>query len=486
MKIVQELQLNLNLNVGGSVIPNNIEVAEQGNYVRVFQRNHGLYSNVNRVTISGVKGDSATTTLSQDYNFDTTSFIAVNDIPVHFNTFENIGVAGTNPGYVKIGDEIIGYTGIDGNALVGITRGVDNTVVQNHEKDELISKYELNGISLRRINTSHNLSDVNSSELSEPAIGLDYYYIKLQLNANGQDRSIGNSSGFAPLYFNENKIGGGPSVRGTYNLPFSLITPKVTTITPLGTNIISQARTISASSVSGNQESYLDKGFKQTTLYDKNYFDGLRMIASPENENIQLNSGTFPGKKSFSLNFILLSNNSRISPVIDLDNASVVFTMNRVNRPVTNYISDFRVNTTEDDPNRFVYVSKNVTLENPATSLEVLLDGYISNFNDIRVFYALNQDVPVEETIFTPFPGYSNIDTNGSIIDISKNDGTSDKKVPTVDSYVPEPTSDQFREYKFTIDDVVTFKSFRVKIIATSTDQSNAPQIRNLRVISFA
>ena len=90
----------------------------------------------------------------------------------------------------------------------------------------------------------------------------------------------------------------------------------------------------------------------------------------------------------------------------------------------------------------------------------------------------MNQDVPVEETIFTPFPGYSNIDTNGSIIDISQNDGTSDKRVPTVDSYVPEPTSDQFREYKFTIDDVVTFKSFRVKIIATSTDQSNAPQTR--------
>ena len=476
----------LNKGVGGNVIPNVINVAEQGNYVRVFQRNHGLYSNINRVTISGVRGDTVTTTLSQDYNFDSTTFIPTNDIPTHFDTFENIGVAGTNPGYVKIGDEIIEYTGIDGNALVGITRGVDNTVIQNHAKDELIAKYELNGVSLRRINTSHNLFDVNSSELPEPQIGLDYYYIKLQLDANGVDRTPGNPSGFTALYFNENKIAGGPSVRGTYNLPFNLITPKVTTITPLGTNIISQARTISAASVSGNQESYLDKGFKQTTLYDKNYFDGLRMIASPENENIQLDAGTFPGKKSFSLNFTLLSSNSRISPVIDLDNASVVFTMNRVNRPVTNYISNFRVNTTEDDPNRFVYVSKNVTLENPATSLEVLLDGYISNFNDIRVFYALNQDVPVEETIFTAFPGYNNIDTNGSIIDISQNDGTSDKRVPTVDSYVPEPTSDQFREYKFTIDDVVTFKSFRVKIIATSTDQSNAPQIRNLRVISFA
>ena len=476
----------LNSGLGGNVVPSSINVTEQGNYVRVFQRNHGLYSNVNRVTISGVKGDTATTTLNQDYNFDTTAFIVTNNIPTHFNTFENIGVAGTNPGYIKIGDEIISYTGVDGSALVGITRGIDNTVVQNHEKGEIISKYELNGISLRRINTSHNLSNVNASELTETAIGLDYYYIKLQLNANGTNRAPGNSDGFIPLYFNENKVAGGPSAKGTYNLPFNLITPKVTTITPLGTNIISQARTISASSVSGNQESYLDKGFKQTTLYDKNYFDGLRMIASRENETLLLDSNKLPGRKSFSLNFTLLSNNSRISPVIDLDNASVVFTMNRVNRPITNYITDFRVNSIEDDPNRFIYVSKNVTLENPATSLEVLLDGYASNFNDIRVFYALNQDTPVEEVIFTPFPGYNNIDTNGSIIDISQNDGTPDKRVPTVDSYVPEPSSDQFREYKFTIDDLVAFKSFRIKIIATSTDQSNAPQIRNLRVLSFA
>ena len=477
----------LNAGVGGGVVPSSITVNDEGDYVRVFQRNHGLYSNVNRVTISDVKSDTAKTTLSQDYNFDDTTFIVTDNIPVHFNKFENIGVAGTNPGYIKIGDEIIKYEGVDGSALTGITRGIDNTVIQNHQKGELIFKYELNGISLRRINTSHDLSDVNSSELTEPPIGLDYYYIKLDLGATkGVSRIPGNSGGFPALYFNENKVAGGPSVKGTYNLPFNLITPKVTTITPLGTNIISQTRTISASSVSGNQESYLDKGFKQTTLYDKNYFDGLRMIASRENEKLLLNSDTFPGRKSFSMNFTLLSNNSRISPVIDLDNASVVFTMNRVNRPITNYITDFRVNSIEDDPNRFIYVSKNVTLENPATSLEVLLDGYASNFNDIRVFYALNQDTPVEEVIFTPFPGYNNIDTNGSIIDISQNDGTPDKRVPTVDSYVPEPSSDQFREYKFTIDDLVAFKSFRIKIIATSTDQSNAPQIRNLRVLSFA
>jgi hypothetical protein len=473
--------------VGGNVIPvSPINVTEQGNYIRVFQRNHGLYSNVNRVTISDVRSDVVPGTLSQQYGFDTTTFITIQGLATNFETFENLGVGGTNPGYVKIGDEIISYTGVNGRTLTGVTRGIDNTTIATHSSGELIYKYELNGVSLRRINTSHQLANVVPTELNEAPIGLDYYYVKVQMNANGTNRAPANAAGFPPLYFKENKLAGGPLVKGTYNLPYNLITPKVTTITPQGTNLISQVRTISASSVSGNQESYLDKGYKQVTIFDKNYFDGQRMIASAQNEGILLNGDTFAGNKSFEMQFTLLSGNSRISPVIDLDNASVVYTMNRVNRPITDYVADFRVNGTEDDPNRFTYVSKNVTLENPASSLQVLLDGYVSNYSDIRVFYALDQDVPVEETIFIPFPGYKNIDINGAILDISSNNGTPDKRVPKVDAYVPEPTQDQYKEYKFTIDEVKPFKTFRIKIIGTSTDQSNVPMIRNLRVLSFA
>ena len=210
------------------------------------------------------------------------------------------------------------------------------------------------------------------------------------------------------------------------------------------------------------------------------------MVASPQNEALQLNADLFPGKKSFSMNFTLLTNNSRISPVIDLDNASVVFTSNRVNRPVTDYAGDFKVNGVSDDPNRFVYVSKNVELENPATSLQVLLDGYVSNFGDIRVFYALNQTGPVQECIFVPFPGFKNKDINGSILNIANNNGTPDKKVPKVDSYSPEPLINEYREYKFSVDDISPFTSFRIKIIGTSTNQANAPFIRSLRALSFA
>jgi hypothetical protein len=477
----------LNYDVGGSVIPvSPISVTNQGNYIKVFQRNHGLYSNVNRVSIEGVRSDVTPNRLSQSYSFDSTTFISFDTVTDTFNTFENIGVAGTNPGYIKIGDEIISYTGVNGRTLTGITRGVDNTTISTHDQNELIYKYELDGVSLRRINKEHQLANVVSSELSESAIGLDYYYVKVLMNANGTNRAPANAEGFPPLYFNEKTVAGGPDVTGSYNLPFSLITPKVTTITPLGTNLITQARTISASSVSGSEQSFTDEGYKQVTLFDKNYFDSQRMVASSLNESLLLDSDSFPGKKSFTMLFNLISTDKRLSPVIDLDNASVVFTSNRVNQPITNYANDFRVNGIEDDPNRFIYVSKNVILENPATSLQVILDGYISNKNDVRVFYALNQDSRPDETIFVPFPGYSNIGSNGAILDIANNNGTSDKRVPKIDSYQPEPSINLYKEFKFTVDNQVPFKSFRIKIIGTSTDQSNAPLIRNLRAISFA
>ena len=477
----------LNSGVGGDVIPiSPISVVNEGTYIKVFQRNHGLYSNVNRTTISGVVSDTIPANLAQDYGFDTAAFITLEGLADEFETFENLGVGGTNPGYVRVGDEIIGYTGVNGRTLTGVTRGIDNTIISNHSQGELIYKYQLDGVSLRRINNTHLLANVNQSELDEPAIGLDYYYVDVQMNVNGTNRAPANASGFPPLYFNQDKTAGGPFVKAQYNLAFNLITPKVTTITPLGTNLIAQARTITSASVDGNQESYLDAGYKQMTIFDKNYFDGTMMIASPQNEDVQLNSDVFPGKKSFTMVFTMTTDNPRISPMIDLDNSSVVYTMNRVNQPVSDYVQDFRVNGTEDDPNRFFYVSKNVLLENPATSLKVQLDAYCSNFNDIRVLYALDQNGPVEETIFVPFPGFKNIDSNGAILDISKNNGTPDVRVPKTDAYDPDPRIDEYKEYTFTIDEVKSFRSFRIKIIGTSTNMQIVPMIRSLRAMSFA
>jgi hypothetical protein len=55
-------------------------------------------------------------------------------------------------------------------------------------------KYELNGVSLRRINTTHDIDDLD--------IGLDGYYIEIDRTTNGINRSTdGSPAGMPQLQF---------------------------------------------------------------------------------------------------------------------------------------------------------------------------------------------------------------------------------------------------------------------------------------------
>ena len=472
----------LNFSVGGNAIPvSPIRVNNDGSHIKVFQRNHGMHTRINQVTLSNVSSDVPPTTLSVEYQGTSTGDINIGN-SAEFSQFEGVGVGTTNLGYAKIGNEIISYKGVTSNTLTDIIRGVDNTQSTTHYSSDLVYKYELDGISLRRINKTHSLGDVT---VTNP-IGLDYYNIKIDMDDIdfGTDRGLGSVLG--AKYFTENTKAGGNNVKGTYNLPFNLMIPKINTIQPRGTNIILQARTISETSISGREASYIDKGYTQVTNFQKNYFEDPRMIASRINENTYLI--TQPGNKSFTVGINLFSSDNRLSPAIDLDNSSIVFVTNRINSPIINYATDPRVNTSVDDPHNFVYVSKNVLLENPASGLKVYLDAYISKYNDVRVFYALDQeDSLAEETVFVPFPGYGNFDASGNMISQSDNDGSSDNNIPKYDDLVIQnPTIDQFREYTFTNDNLPAFKSFRIKIIGTSTNQSIVPQLRNLRAIALA
>ena len=472
----------VNSGIGGNAIPvAPIRINSDGLHMQVFQRNHGMHTRINRVTLTDVASDVSPSTLTVSYTGTDTGLISVGNTNV-FGQFEGVGVGTTNPGYAKIGKEIVSYTGVANNTLIGITRGIDDSQVTTHNVSDLVYKYELDGVSLRRINRTHNLGDVTKTN----PIGLDYYNVKIDMDDTdyGIDRSAGTV--FGSRYFATNAKAGGPNVKGTYNLPFNLMIPKINTIEPKGTDVVIQARTISETSISGGEASYVDKGYTEVTNFRKNYFEDPRMIASPINENTYLT--TQPGNKSFTAGINLFSSDNRLSPAIDLDNSSIVFVTNRVNAPITNYATDPRVNTTVDDPNNFTYVSKNVLLENPASGLKVYLDAYISRYNDVRVFYALDQDDSLAaETVFVPFPGYGNFDIDGNLISQVDNDGSSDINIPKYDDLIVQsPGIDQFREYVFSNDNLPAFKSFRIKIIGTSTNQSIVPQIRNLRAIALA
>jgi hypothetical protein len=467
----------LNSSVGRNVLVTATPtIITDGLHIKVNQKNHGMHSRLNKVIVSDVYSDVLPTKLIADYSSSSTSNILVADSS-NFGTFENVGVGTTNPGYIKVGEEIISYTGISSNILTGITRSIDQTLAFNYFSGEPVYKYELGGVSLRRINKTHNLSNSTVTD----SIGLDYYNIKLDMSANGVDRSVGTS--FPKLYFNNTKSTGGNRIKSTENIQYEIVTPIVENITPVGTNIDASIRTVTGTSVNGSEVSFVDKGFEQISLYDSNYLTSPRLIASRVNETNSLT--TLPGNRSFALALNLTSTNSALSPVVDLHRIGMVLTSNRVNQPITNYVTDNRTANLLEDPNAFVYAINPILLETPATSIKLYVSSYINVFNDVRAFYAIAKD-PSEELIYYPFPGYSNLLSSGQIIDISNSDGSPDKFVPKTDTLALVSTQSQYKDLEFTIDNLPTFRYFSVKLIATSTNQAYPPRFRDLRVIALA
>ena len=312
--------------LAGPVNPNEIETVTDGLHFTVFHRNHGLHATGNVVNISGIEPDGKPTLLTDEYSVTATTDISLSNTstPENFSLFENIGVGVTNPGYVKIGSEVIKYTGVVGNTLTGITRGIDNTQVARHTVNNLVYKYEMNGVSLRRINKQHAFNESTSTEI----ITLDTYPLKVDIRTLILELIvldlvlISCSSPRTEMVVDL-------TVEATYNIPFEMIIPQINTMEPTGTTISPSVRTVSGTSVSGVEPSFVDKGFEEVSLRQENFFTDPRIVASKQNEDLYLDE--LPGNKSFTMNMDLITDDTRISPMVDLNQASVMFITNRVN-----------------------------------------------------------------------------------------------------------------------------------------------------------
>ena len=469
----------IKLNSGGVYIENIdlVNPYSDGLHIKVNHKNHGMHSTVNRVSVSGVESDLPTSKLVTDYLLNSTSDISLSST-ADFAIFEGVSVSPTNPGYIIIDNEILSYTGINNNFLTGIGRGVDQTNIVSHFIGSIVQKYENSGVSLRRINKIHSLQDtiVNDNP------NLDSYYIKLNMSQNGINRSVDNGN-VPKLHINETKSSGGRNTYASQNIQYELIRPIVQTLTLPGTDISAFVRTTTATSVSGNEISFVDSGFTQIDLNSNNYFSQPKLVSSKINEDNILTN--LPGKKSFTMSLNLFTLNENLSPVIDLDRVGAIFTTNRVNSSIENFVEDGRYNTITDDPNNFTYVTKNIALENSATSIKVILSAYVNMFNDVRVFYSISNNNE-SERIYYPFPGYNNLDDSNKIVDFSKNSGLPDRLISKTDVLEYDSLLLPYKDQEFTIENLPSFKFFSIKVIGTSTNQSYPPRIRDFRAIALA
>jgi len=212
-----------------------------------------------------------------------------------------------------------------------------------------------------------------------------------------------------------------------------------------------------------------------------NVLESVRLVCSKENETEYLSN--LPRNKSFTTGITLNSSDKYLSPVISLNNSSTEFRNNRLDNPISDYVADSRVNSITNDPHAASYVSRIVSLSQPASSLKVILSAYRHSSSDFRVLYSLiRSDSSQVPQAFELFPGYNNLkytDTNQySIIDPAKNDGLSDLFVrPSLDN--------EFLEYQFTADNLDLFTGYAIKIVMSGTNQAHPVRIKELRAIAI-
>ena len=244
-------------------------------------------------------------------------------------------------------------------------------------------------------------------------------------------------------------------------------------------------RTVSGTSVDGNEISFVDKGYTQIENDVRTKYTTPRIVASKENEDAYL--GNIQRNKSVTVAVQFGTTNKNVSPVYFMDESSITFETSNLNQPVTNYIDNNLVKSSSlnFDPNSAIYVTNKIRLQNPADSLKVIFDAYRHSSSDIRVLYSLIRPDDDEQVYnkFQLFPGYENLrDTTGDgfgdqVIDPNKNDGTSD-------AFVPASKDNQFLEYQYTADNLGEFIGYSIKIIMTGTNQAYVPKISQLRTIA--
>jgi len=449
-----------------------------GNFLEVSHFNHGMYANNNKLQLNGVKSDIAPSTLTANLLTADSNTIFVEDFSV-FTTFEGLSVSASNPGYVKIGDEVISYQTASANQLGTLGRGIEGKI-QSHEVNSIVEKYEFNGVSLRRINNV-------IYDISDTGIDSNGYYIEVDRSATyGVNRSVDAGISTTQLSFNKQFVGGGDDVYASENIQFNSVNPRFFIQAPGdSTSVSAVVRTTTGTSINGTETSFqLLNEVEPVELNSFNNLKSTRIVCSRVNELQQPAFNNVSGRRSFTTAVTLNSTDENLSPIINLEDSTIEFASNYLNRPITDFASDSRVNSILDDPHSAIYVSDTIGLSKPASSLKVIFGAYRPASADIRVLYSLIRDDSSEiEQEFELFPGHENLqvtsDGGVKVVDPSLNNGKPDTKVPA-------SSGNQFLEYEFSANDLGEFSGYSIKIIMSGTDQANAPIISDLRTIALA
>ena len=281
----------------------------------------------------------------------------------------------------------------------------------------------------------------------------------------------------------ESATGGGDTVTATGNVYFDTIHTTIPSIELPNTSMLTTFRATSATQpvvLASPANSFTKDSVSTTiTLNDNNALTAPKIVASGINETNEMG-----GAKSLETTIQMSTTADNVSPILDTDTLGMIGVQNRINNvdaigdvsqattgnftSGTNSVPNAFTQSTEPkgDSNAAVYITKRVTLTNPANAIHILFDGYRAhdsngNASEIEIYYK------------TLGP-----DTNIQFTDVGWTEAT-------IKTAVPADASD-FREYVYEIESIEDFNTFSIKVVMQSDSSSNIPFMENFRAIALS
>ena len=264
-------------------------------------------------------------------------------------------------------------------------------------------------------------------------------------------------------------ISGGSSILADKNIPFSLIFPNAQNLQPKDTYIEAAIKATTAKSYAGSETAFQKQStFKGVQINENNADDKMYLVANDSAENAELGAGN----KSLDMAITLKTDDSNVSPMIDLQRLSATLVSNLIDKQSSSAVTGFNVPLNfVDETFRGIgssaakHVTNVMRLANDSVGLKVLLSANVPAPADFQLFF---RTCTADEVI----------------TDVNFTQATPENVLPK------DNNPNVFRQYEFLIGgqngSLPAFTSYQIKIVMRSTNQALVPKFRDLRVIALS
>ena len=439
-----------------NLAPNPIQTTSGSADIRVFHSNHGMQSGLNYAEVSGVISEVPDTAVNMGAGLTTTGLtLTVDDASQFHTTIGGSAVSNSNLGFLRIlgteedgsGDEIIAYEGIAGNVITINSAGRNYVGTSGsgtgkaHADNAIVQCYNLSGIPLTLINSTHNSTTGGIISINSP------HSYNLRITGKTAGSSI---------------TAGGTNVVISQNVPWDVLTPQIQSQLEPKTGMVARVLGTSGTSCgpfpagqSAETSFVKDTTYIDVTIGEENYFPATKIVANQLNEINRMSS-----VKSFTMELDFNSEVSHLSPVVDLTQCAVITTANVYNNitPTTGVGGECAGN----------YITKVARLGKSATGLKVMLAANTFDSSKIVVMCKL---VPV---------GYA-----GNLDDLPFQFFNT-TGIPDNGRLIPQNDLTTFTDYEYTIEDTTEFDAFQIKISLLGFNQPYIPRVKDFRGIALA